>query len=77
VVVVNDGSKDATPKVCGNFASRMATELSGEARVRRSPMEREAMRFFNIAGNRFFADVFSFVLGQRFEDRLCGTETLS
>ena len=27
--------------------------------------------------NRFFADAFSFVLGQRFEDRLCGTKMLS
>jgi hypothetical protein len=54
-----------------------ATELCGEARVRRSPMEREAMRLFNIVANRFFADAFSFVLGQRFEDRLCGTKMLS
>ena len=77
MVVLDDGSKYATPKVCGDFASRMATELSGEARVRRWSMEREAMRFFNIGGNRFFADVSSFVLGQRFEGRLCGTETLS
>ena len=37
-------------------------------------MEREAMQFFNIVANRFFADAFSFVLGQRFEDRLCGTK---
>ena len=35
------------------------------------------MRFFNIAANRFFADAFSFVIGQRFEDRLCGTKMLS
>jgi hypothetical protein len=40
-------------------------------------MEREAMRFFNIVANRFFADPFSFVLGQRFEDSLYGTKMLS
>ena len=41
------------------------------------PMEKGAMRFFNILGNKFFAAAFSFVLGQRFKDTLCGTKVLS
>jgi hypothetical protein len=41
------------------------------------PMEKEAMRFFNILGNKFFAMGFSFVLGQRFKDTLCGTKVLT
>lgn len=41
------------------------------------PMEKKAMRFFNIIGNKFFALAFSFVLGQRFKDTLCGTKVLS
>jgi Glycosyl transferase family 2 len=41
------------------------------------PMEREAMRFFNLLGNKFFAILFSFVLGQRFKDTLCGTKVLT
>jgi hypothetical protein len=41
------------------------------------PMEEKAMRFFNIIGNKFFALAFSFVLGQRFKDTLCGTKVLS
>jgi hypothetical protein len=41
------------------------------------PMEKEAMRFFNILGNKFFALGFSFVLGQRFKDTLCGTKVIS
>ena len=41
------------------------------------PMEEKAMRFFNIVGNKFFALAFSFVLGQRFKDTLCGTKVLS
>ena len=32
------------------------------------PMEKKAMRFFNMLGNKFFALSFSFVLGQRFKD---------
>jgi len=41
------------------------------------PMEEEAMRFFNLLGNKFFAMAFSFVLGQRFKDTLCGTKVIS
>lgn len=41
------------------------------------PMEKEAMRFFNLIGNKFFAMAFSFVLGQRFKDTLCGTKVIT
>jgi hypothetical protein len=41
------------------------------------PMEKEAMRFFNLLGNKFFALAFSFVLGQSFKDTLCGTKVIS
>lgn len=41
------------------------------------PMEDEAMRFFNILGNKAFALAFSNVLGQRFKDTLCGTKVMS
>jgi len=41
------------------------------------PMEEEAMQFFNLIGNKFFAMAFSYVLGQRFKDTLCGTKVIS
>ncbi len=41
------------------------------------PMERHAMRFINLLGNKFFALAFSWVLGQRFKDTLCGTKVLT
>ena len=41
------------------------------------PMEKEAMRFFNILGNKFFATAFSFVLNEKFKDTLCGTKVLT
>jgi glycosyltransferase involved in cell wall biosynthesis len=41
------------------------------------PMEKRAMRFFNLLGNKFFAAAFSFVLGQPFKDTLCGTKVIS
>jgi SAM-dependent methyltransferase len=39
-------------------------------------MEPGAMRFFNLVGNRFFAWLMSFVLGQYAKDTLCGTKAL-
>ncbi|MFA5782130.1 MAG: hypothetical protein WC868_07665, partial [Bacteroidales bacterium] len=41
------------------------------------PMEKRAMRFFNVIGNKFFAQSFSFTIGQRFKDTLCGTKVIS
>ncbi len=41
------------------------------------PMDKNAMRFFNMAANKFFALAFSYVLGQKFKDTLCGTKVIS
>jgi SAM-dependent methyltransferase len=41
------------------------------------PMEAQAMRFFNLIGNKFFAVAFSWLLGQTIKDTLCGTKVLS
>ncbi len=40
------------------------------------PMEDEAMRFFNLIGNKFFSLAFSWLLGQPIKDTLCGTKAL-
>ncbi len=40
------------------------------------PMEKEAMQFFNLVGNKFFALAFSWLLGQPIRDTLCGTKVL-
>jgi SAM-dependent methyltransferase len=40
------------------------------------PMEDEAMRFFNMLGNKFFSMAFSWLLGQPIKDTLCGTKVL-
>ena len=40
------------------------------------PLEKESMRFFNILGNKFFSLMFSWILGQRIKDTLCGTKVL-
>lgn len=40
------------------------------------PMEKQAMRFLNYLGNKFFGMFFSYLLGQRLKDTLCGTKVL-
>ena len=40
------------------------------------PMVDEAMRFFNLLGNKFFSLAFSWLLGQPIKDTLCGTKAL-
>ncbi len=40
------------------------------------PMHQEAMRFFNLLGNKFFSLAFSWLLDQPIKDTLCGTKVL-
>ena len=40
------------------------------------PMEGKAMRFLNLLANKFFAFLFSWLLGQQVRDTLCGTKAL-
>lgn len=63
------------PKFYNALVENKAEFVNGSRLV--YPMEKQAMRFFNILANKFFAAAFSFVLGQRFKDTLCGTKVLS
>jgi glycosyltransferase involved in cell wall biosynthesis len=56
------------------IASGKAEFVNGSRLV--FPMEGEAMRPLNIAGDRLFSAVFSFLLGQRITGTLCGTKAL-
>ncbi len=40
------------------------------------PMENEAMRGLNLLGNKIFSLIFSWLLGQRITDTLCGTKVI-
>ncbi|BCS34689.1 glycosyl transferase [Luteitalea sp. TBR-22] len=40
------------------------------------PQEKQAMRFLNLLGNKFFSAAFSWLLGQSLKDTLCGTKVL-
>ena len=40
------------------------------------PMEKQAMRILNYLGNKFFSVAFTFLLGQKIKDTLCGTKVI-
>jgi hypothetical protein len=40
------------------------------------PMEKDAMQFLNKLGNKFFGSLFTWILGTRFKDTLCGTKAM-
>lgn len=40
------------------------------------PMQKQAMKSFNMAGNKVFSAIFSYLLGQKLTDTLCGTKVL-
>jgi hypothetical protein len=62
------------PKFYDSIASGKAEFVNGTRLV--YPMEKQAMRFLNLLGNKFFAWAFSWLLGQKFRDTLCGTKVL-
>lgn len=39
-------------------------------------MQKEAMRFLNLLGNKIFALIMTFITGQHLTDSLCGTKAL-
>ncbi len=41
------------------------------------PKEKESMRFLNLVANKSFGLFFTWLLGQRFKDTLCGTKVIS
>jgi hypothetical protein len=62
------------PKFYEAIASGKGEFINGSRLVYR--MEKHAMRFLNILGNRFFSKAFSWVLEQHVKDTLCGTKFL-
>lgn len=63
-----------TPKFYRQLASGKGEFINGSRLV--YPMEEKAMRFLNIWGNKFFSLAFTYLLGQRLKDTLCGTKAL-
>jgi hypothetical protein len=79
VLMILDADLTVPPEELPRFYSALISQkgefINGSRLV--YPMEKQAMRFLNLLGNKFFAAMFSFVLGQRFKDTLCGTKVLT
>lgn len=66
---------ETLPQFYETIASGRAEFVNGVRLV--YPQEKEAMRFFNLLGNKFFSLAFSWLLGRPIKDTLCGTKVLS
>jgi len=62
------------PKFYHALASGKGEFINGSRLV--YPMEKEAMRFLNTLGNKFFSVAFSWLLEQPIKDSLCGTKVM-
>ena len=62
------------PRFLGALCSGKGEFINGVRLV--YPMQKQAMRFLNLVGNKFFSLAFSWLLGQSVKDTLCGTKVL-
>src|SRR5207248_2562579 len=62
------------PRFFDAIASGKAEFVNGTRLV--YPMEERAMKFANYLGNKLFSSLFTWLLGQRIRDTLCGTKAL-
>jgi glycosyltransferase involved in cell wall biosynthesis len=58
-----------------NLLARRQCEFANGSRLV-YPMEKDAMRFLNMIANKCFGIMFTYLLGQRLRDTLCGTKVL-
>jgi len=78
VLMILDADLTVIPEDLPKFYEAIATgrgELINGSRLVYG-MESGAMRFLNLVGNKLFAGIMSFVLGQYVKDTLCGTKVL-
>ncbi|MGE0456193.1 MAG: glycosyltransferase [Vicinamibacteria bacterium] len=78
IVLILDSDMGVAPEDVPKFVDALVRgkgELVNGSRLV-YPMEGRAMRFLNLLANKFFALLFSWLLGQQVRDTLCGTKAL-
>ena len=78
ILIIMDADLTVPPEDLSRFYEALRSgkgELTNGVRLV-YPMEREAMRWLNFLGNKFFSLAFSWLLGQSIKDTLCGTKAL-
>lgn len=78
ILMILDGDLTVPPEDLHKFYRALAEDAGEFVNGCRLvyPMERQAMRVFNLLGNKFFSFMFTWILNQRFKDTLCGTKAL-
>ncbi|MFH1371309.1 MAG: glycosyltransferase [Planctomycetota bacterium] len=78
VLVIQDADLTAPPEDLPKFYAALrdgkGEYINGSRLV--YPMEKQAMQFLNLLANKFFGTLFTWLLGQRFRDTLCGTKMI-
>lgn len=78
ILIILDADLTVSPEDIPRFVEAL---VSGKAEFANGvrlvyPMQDEAMRFFNLIGNKFFSLAFTWLLGQPIKDTLCGTKAI-
>jgi ubiquinone/menaquinone biosynthesis C-methylase UbiE len=78
ILMILDADISVPPEELPRFVNAVATghcEFANGSRLV-YPMDRFAMQFLNMIANKCFGWMFTFLLGQRLRDTLCGTKVL-
>ena len=78
ILVILDADLSVPPEELPRFVEALTSgscEFANGSRLV-YPMESQAMQYLNIAGNRVFGLLFTFLLGQTVRDTLCGSKAL-
>jgi glycosyltransferase involved in cell wall biosynthesis/SAM-dependent methyltransferase len=78
ILMILDADLTVPPEDLPTFFAPLATGKADFINGTRLlyPMEERAMKFVNYLGNKFFSVLFTWLLGQRIRDTLCGTKAL-
>ena len=78
ILMIYDADRTVDAKDLSKFYWALASGLGKFANGSRMvyPMENQAMQTLNKIGNKIFGSLFTWILGQRFRDTLCGTKAL-
>lgn len=78
ILMILDADLTVPPEDLPRFYQVIASGYAEYAHGNRLvyPMEKQAMRFLNLLGNKFFSALFSWLLKQRIKDTLCGTKVM-
>ena len=78
ILMILDGDLTVMPEELSKFYQALALRkgdfINGSRLV--YPLEKQSMRYLNMMGNKFFSLMFSWILGQRIKDTLCGTKVM-